>query len=60
MAGTVSVIDGDGTAKLCDFGTARQDTAILSKQTHKSTRMVIGTAAYMPAEYYQVGIGQYF
>ena len=33
--------------KVADFGTARQDR-VSSGKTHKSTKIVVGTMAYMP------------
>jgi hypothetical protein len=51
-------------AKVADFGTARADdhnkgeslaASGLSSNTHAFTKMVVGTTAYMPVEYIQLG-----
>ena len=53
--------EGRLVAKVADFGTARFAPALLEentagvRQTHHSTRNVIGTTPYMPAEYIQLG-----
>ena len=45
---------GQLTAKVADFGTARV-VAREALQSHHSTRVVVGTTPYMPAEYLQSG-----
>ena len=47
-------IEGRWLAKVADFGTARYAPKLL-KETHHSTRNVIGTTPYMPPEYMQMG-----
>jgi serine/threonine protein kinase len=59
------LLDADGSAKVCDFGTARHDrktgrgvtgaSSVSHAHTHMSTKMVVGTRAYMPPEYLQHG-----
>jgi hypothetical protein len=45
---------GQLTAKVADFGTSRV-VAREALQSHHSTRVVVGTTPYMPAEYLQSG-----
>ena len=40
--------------QLADFGTVRQEKQLL-EETHQSTRMLVGTRAYMAPEYMQQG-----
>ena len=50
------LLDAAGNAKVADFGISRSSvTGVAGGGTHRTTKAIIGTQAYMPIEYLQSG-----